>query len=70
MEIDIALARVEFLKNAIAVSNWCNVVFLDETWLNANHTVGIMWNDDTAHASTKLPHGKGERLIICHATCV
>ncbi|KAL0879287.1 hypothetical protein ABMA27_003066 [Loxostege sticticalis] len=26
-----------------------------------------MWTDDTAHASTKVPEGKGERLIICHA---
>lgn len=29
-----------------------------------------MWTDDTAHSATKVPEGKGERLIICHAgTC-
>ena len=64
---DIALARVTFLKKAKAITDWSNVVFLDETWLNANHTVGKMWTDDTPHASTKVPEGKGERLIICHA---
>lgn len=26
-----------------------------------------MWTDDTAHSATKVPEGKGERLIICHA---
>lgn len=64
---DIALTRVTFLEAAKDISDWDNVVFLDETWLNANHTVGKMWTDDTAHASTKVPEGKGERLIICHA---
>lgn len=29
--------------------------------------MGKCWTDDTAHSSTKVPEGKGERLIICHA---
>lgn len=64
---DISLARCTFLRKAKAIQDWSKVVFLDETWLNANHTVGKCWTDDTAHASTKVPEGKGERLIICHA---
>ncbi|PZC80145.1 hypothetical protein B5X24_HaOG215367 [Helicoverpa armigera] len=64
---DIVLARIAFLEAAKQIQIWENVVVLDETWLNANHTVGKMWADNTAHSSTKVPEGKGERLIICHA---
>ncbi|XP_026738274.1 uncharacterized protein LOC113501345 [Trichoplusia ni] len=64
---DIALARCTFLRKAKNISDWSKVVFLDETWLNANHTVAKSWTDDTAQSSTKVPEGKGERLIICHA---
>jgi transposase len=64
---DIALARCTFLRQAKEITNWEKVVFLDETWLNANHTVGKCWTDNTAKSSTKVPEGKGERLIICHA---
>lgn len=64
---DIVLARCSFLRAVKNISDWDNVVFLDETWLNANHTVGKIWTDDTAHSSTKVPAGKGERLIILHA---
>uniref|UniRef100_A0A2H1V8X8 SFRICE_020684 n=1 Tax=Spodoptera frugiperda TaxID=7108 RepID=A0A2H1V8X8_SPOFR len=64
---DIALARCTFLRKAKNINNWSKVVFLDETWLNANHTVGKIWTDDTVQSCTKVPEGKGERLIICHA---
>lgn len=64
---DIALARCTFLRKAKNIRDWSKVVFLDETWLNANHTVGKSWTDDTAQSCPKPPEGKGERLIICHA---
>lgn len=64
---DIAMARYTFLRQVKEIKNWQNVVFLDETWLNANHTVGRSWNDDTAASTSKVPVGKGSRLIICHA---
>lgn len=64
---DIALKRCDFLREAKKIDNWDNVVFLDETWLNANHAVGRTWTDDTKESSSKVPEGKGERLIICHA---
>lgn len=64
---DIALKRCEFLRQTKKIENWNNVVFLDETWLNANHTMGKTWTDDTKESCSKVPEGKGERLIICHA---
>ncbi|KAJ0176047.1 hypothetical protein K1T71_008221 [Dendrolimus kikuchii] len=64
---DIALARCNFLRSAKSIAVWNNVIFVDETWLNANHTVGKIWTDNTPHSSTKGLSGKGKRLIIFHA---
>lgn len=64
---DIALARVHFLRKAKNITDWDKVVFLDETWLNANHTVSRSWTDDKAESTSKVPEGKGQRLIITHA---
>lgn len=64
---DIALSRCEFLRQAKKIENWSNVVFTDETWLNANHSISKGWTDDTAASTSAVPMGKGERLIICHA---
>ncbi|XP_026740220.1 uncharacterized protein LOC113502754 [Trichoplusia ni] len=41
-------------ESAKDITNWSSVIFLDQTWLNANHPVGIMWTD-AAHRSTKMP---------------
>lgn len=49
------------------ITDWNKVVFLDETWLNANHTVSRSWTDDKAESTTKVPEGKGQRLIIAYA---
>ncbi|KOB69937.1 Uncharacterized protein OBRU01_13237, partial [Operophtera brumata] len=54
--------------NKVNTSNWDNVVFIDEIWLNANHTVSRTWTDDTAASTSKVPSGKVARLNICHAT--
>lgn len=64
---DIAVARITFLRKVKAIADWGKVVFLDETWLNANHTVSKTWTDDKKESTTKVPEGKGQRLIICHA---
>ena len=49
------------------------IVYLDETWVNAHHTVSRQWYDegDTAGAQqpNEAPSGKGKRLIILHAGC-
>lgn len=64
---DIVLKRLTFLRQVNKITDWDNVVFVDETWLNANHTVSRTWTDDTAASTSKVPSGKGARLIICHA---
>lgn len=64
---DLILQRVSFLREMNKITNWDNVVFIDETWLNSNHTVPQSWTDDTKASSSKVPMGKGGRLIICHA---
>jgi len=43
------------------------VVYLDETWVNQNHTRGYIWQNEQNSEGLKVPTGKGSRLIICHA---
>ncbi|KAL0871009.1 hypothetical protein ABMA27_004823 [Loxostege sticticalis] len=64
---DILLKRNDFLREAKKITDWNNVVFLDETWLNANHTLSRTWTDNTSASPSKALMGKGSRLIICHA---
>ncbi|XP_072400981.1 uncharacterized protein [Diabrotica undecimpunctata] len=53
------------------------IYYLDETWINAGHTVSKIWHDTTVKSprqafieglSTGLraPSGKGQRLIVAH----
>ncbi len=43
------------------------IIYMDETWLNANHTVGKCWMDADGNGGIPSPLGKGQRLIIVHA---
>ena len=48
------------------------IVYLDETWVNAHHTVTSKWYDCSANpgrdaVQAEAPTGKGKRLIILHA---
>ena len=43
-----------------------NLVYLDETWLNAHHHLKKSWTDVDGTAFN-VKSGKGERLIILHA---
>ncbi|XP_050684028.1 uncharacterized protein LOC126978943 [Leptidea sinapis] len=61
------MARYSHLRQVKEIENWQNVVFSDDKWLNANHTVNRSWTDKTTASTTKVPVGKGSRLIICHA---
>jgi transposase len=58
--------RFEFL-NEISKTVFEEVVFIDETWVNAGHVKTKAWIDDTPQSSRKEPTGKGGRLIILHA---
>ena len=42
-------------------------MYLDETWLNAHHTLERCWTDYDGKGGLRVPSGKGGRLIILHA---
>lgn len=62
----VALLRCQFLRKIHNV-DMNKIVFLDETWLNANSTKDKGWTDNTVKGTLSTPLGKGKRLIICHA---
>lgn len=63
---DIINWRCHFLRN-IRNMDFNKIVFLDETWVNAGHTVTKSWSDETVKSCRKEPTGKGGRLIVVHA---
>jgi len=67
---DIVAMRVKFLRkmcNLRQSNDTRPVVYLDETWVNQNHTRGQIWQNDQNTEGLKVPTGKGARLLICHA---
>ena len=44
-----------------------NLVYTDETWVNAHHNNEYIWVDSDGSGGWKVPSGKGRRLIILHA---
>jgi len=67
---DIVAARVKFLRkmNELRTNGDTRpMVYLDETWVNQNHTRGRIWQNQENTEGLKVPTGKGSRLIICHA---
>jgi transposase len=44
------------------------IVYLDETWVNQNHSQSIARQHDSM-VGPKIPTGKGGRLIVVHAGC-
>ncbi|XP_050059675.1 uncharacterized protein LOC126550967 [Aphis gossypii] len=67
---DIVAARVKFLRKMHEFrrnNDSRPVVYLDETWVNQNHTRGYIWQNSDNTEGLKVPIGKGGRLIVCHA---
>ncbi|XP_064100794.1 uncharacterized protein LOC135211413 [Macrobrachium nipponense] len=67
---DVQCLRTRFLEKMQNVrENGRNVIYLDETWVNQNYTVGKCWKDNKCENASgiKVPSGKGGRLIILHA---
>jgi len=67
---DIVASRVKFLRKMNEfrrINDSRPVVYLDETWVNQNHTRGYIWQNSDNTEGLKVPIGKGGRLIVCHA---
>ncbi|XP_060855104.1 uncharacterized protein LOC132946628 [Metopolophium dirhodum] len=67
---DIVAMRVKFLRTIVNLrqnNDTRPVIYLDETWVNQNHTKGHIWQNEFNSEGLKVPTGKGSRLIICHA---
>lgn len=67
---DIVTARLEFLRKIHQVKNEPQqrpIIYLDETWVNQNHSKKFIWQDDSQKGGLRVPIGKGRRLIVCHA---
>uniref|UniRef100_A0A8D8Z6K1 Uncharacterized protein C21orf140 homolog n=2 Tax=Cacopsylla melanoneura TaxID=428564 RepID=A0A8D8Z6K1_9HEMI len=65
---DIVAWRWRFLREILDPNiNLHDVVWLDETWVNAGHCLARCWTDDSKEGMAKTPVGKGGRLIVCHA---
>lgn len=44
-----------------------DIVYLDETWINTNHTKPYQWVSSNSSQNRRIPEGKGQRLIVLHA---
>ena len=44
-----------------------DIIYTDETWVNAHHTNDYIWLDKDGQGGWKVPSGKGSRLIVLHA---
>ena len=67
---DIVTARVAFLRKMYEIRKENNprpIIYLDETWINQNHSRKCIWQDSSKKGGLKIPLGKGSRLIVCHA---
>lgn len=67
---DIVAMRVRFLRQMVNLrknNDVRPVVYLDETWVNQNHTRNYIWQNSEGKEGFKVPTGKGGRIIICHA---
>lgn len=67
---DIVALRNTFLRkmcNLRSSGDTRPVIYLDETWVNQNHSRNHIWQNDMDSEGFKVPTGKGGRLIVCHA---
>ncbi|KAL4153955.1 hypothetical protein QTP88_001788 [Uroleucon formosanum] len=67
---DIVALRCTFLRKMCTLREQNDtrpVVYLDETWINQNHSRTRIWQNAEQTEGLKVPTGKGGRLIICHA---
>ena len=66
----VVMLRHEFLKKMKklrATKPSSKIIYLDETWINENHTVHKCWLVKDGKGGFPSPLGKGKRLIVVHA---
>ena len=64
----IIAARIQYLRQSKQYREQKRpIIYLDETCLNAHHTVERYWIDYDGKGGFRVPSGKGGRLIILHA---
>ncbi|KAM7315596.1 uncharacterized protein ISCGN_005379 [Ixodes scapularis] len=75
---DILVWRAKYLRSILKFrAEGKAIYYLDETWVNAGHTVNKIWFDTTVRSARdagnrglstglKNPSGKGSRLIVTH----
>lgn len=66
---DIVAARLKFLRKMHMIRSSGDTrptFYLDETWVNKNHSLKYVWQDSNRNGGLKVPLGKGGRLIVCH----
>lgn len=69
---DIVALRCKFLREICTLRGMKDdrpVVYIDETWVNQNHSRSMIWQNEHGTEGLKVPTGKGGRLIVCHAGC-
>ena len=66
---DLQAARCSYLRKIYDVRNnkKMDVVYLDESYVNANHTCPAEWMSQDRLRGRQIPVGKGQRLILLHA---
>jgi hypothetical protein len=67
---DIVVTRMEFLRtmhNIRSLGDTRHIIYLDETWLNQNHSLKYICQDSNRSSGLKVPVGKASRIIVCHA---
>jgi hypothetical protein len=43
------------------------IFYLDETWVNQNHSPKYIWQDSNRSGGLKVLVGKGSKITVCHA---
>lgn len=67
---DIVALRCKFLRTMCTLrknNDFRPVIYLDEIWVNQNHSKNYIWQNEEETEGLKVPTGKGGRLIVCHA---
>lgn len=45
------------------------VIYLDETWVDTNHTTSHQWTSSEDAKNRKIPLGKSQKFVVLHAGC-